>query len=62
MSASDTKIEKQTKHHKPSLLGIAAAVALAVVACVAILMWGFGDDVDDAASVEPAAVTQPATD
>lgn len=61
MSASDTQIEKQTKRHKPSLLGIGAAVALALVAGVVFVFGGFGTDEDQATSSEPA-VTQTVTD
>ena len=31
MSAPDTNIEKQTRRHKPVLIGVAAVVALVVV-------------------------------
>ncbi len=61
MSASDTKIEKQTKRHKPSLVGIGAAVALAALAGVIYVFGGFGTDEDQATSSEPAAV-QTVTD
>ncbi len=44
MSAPDIELEKQTKRHRPSLMGIAAAIAM-VVAVVVILslttnIWG----------------------
>jgi hypothetical protein len=61
MSASDTNIDKQTKRHKPSLVGIGAAVALAVLAGVIYVFGGFGTDEDQATSSEPAA-TQAVTE
>ncbi|MBM2291329.1 hypothetical protein JQX09_05385 [Sulfitobacter pseudonitzschiae] len=48
MSASDTQLEKQTKRHKPSLLGIGAAVAIAVVAGMIYVFGGFSPDADEA--------------
>lgn len=39
MSAPDTDIEKQEKRHKPSLVGMGAAVAFAGVLLAIFLMW-----------------------
>lgn len=39
MSAPETNIERQKKRHKPSILGIAAAVGLAMIIAVVVLSW-----------------------
>ncbi len=62
MSASDTKLEKQKKHHKPSLVGIAVAVTIAVIAGLIFLFGGFDPETGEATSAEPAADQQTLTD
>ena len=39
MSASDTDLEKQKKHHKGPLTGIAMAVVFAVTLLAGLMIW-----------------------
>lgn len=39
MSAPKTNIEKQTRRHKPSVIGISVAVIAAVVILVVVFAW-----------------------
>lgn len=39
MSASNTNLEKQKKHHKGPLVGIASVVILAVTLFLGLLAW-----------------------
>lgn len=56
MSAPDTNVERQARRHKPSLWGIAIAIAVAaIVAAVALLSSGVPGE-DQAAGV-PAATS-----
>lgn len=59
MSASDTNLNKQTRNHRPALIGIAVAV---IAAGVFFVYWNVGGNspaVDEATSAEPAVETQP---
>lgn len=42
MSAPDTNVEKQAKRHKPSLVGIGAAVIFALVLLFALITFVVG--------------------
>lgn len=46
MSAPDTNLKKQEKHHRAPLIGIRAVVAFALVllALLAVLVFARGDD------------------
>lgn len=39
MSAPDTNLNRETKRHKPSLLGLALAGSLVVLLVAAIALW-----------------------
>lgn len=59
MSSTDTSIEKQTRRHRPALLGIGAAVISVIVVIVGVMMFGAGPEVDEATSGEPEIETAP---
>ena len=59
MSPTDTSIEKQSRRHRPALLGLAVAVASVVVVIVAIMAFGADEVVDEASSGELVNETQP---
>lgn len=63
MSAPDTDTERQVRRHRPALLGIGAAVTVALVLLAALMVWVFaaGDEPgDDAATTAPAAADSAA--
>ena len=55
MSAPDTNVERQTRKHKPALLGMAAAAVIAVIAAIVALNWQ-GVPADEQAGSGPEAV------
>ncbi|MFL4470786.1 hypothetical protein ACERZ8_13175 [Tateyamaria armeniaca] len=59
MSSTDTSIEKQTKRHRPALVGIGVAVISVIVVIVALANFGFGPGIDEASSGEPADESMP---
>ena len=59
MSAPDTNVEKQTRRHRPSLGGIAFAVAVAAILLAGYIFMiasGGSDEAEDAPA--PAAATE----
>jgi hypothetical protein len=54
MSAPETSIRKERRRHLPSIIGIAAALAVALVAGVAMLLMD-GPPADEQATPVPAA-------
>lgn len=57
MSAPDTEVEKQTRRHRPSLVGIALAVIAAIVAVAVFSLW---DPVPRGEQAAPALAPAPA--
>lgn len=57
MSAPDTNTKKEVRRHRPSLLGIGAAVVFALVLLFALITWvtSEGETPRDAPEIDPAA-------
>ena len=65
MSAPQTNVEKQSKRHRPALVGIGAAAAFGVAILVALMVWAFatGDEPEGAElQVEPGVGVEEAAE
>ena len=59
MSSTDTSIEKQTRRHRPALIGIGVAVASVLIVIAVLANFGFGPGTDEAGSGELTTETVP---
>ena len=61
MSAPDTNIEKQEKHHRPSLWGVRGAMAIGVLILIGVVGYTFvvGSVGDGERSDGPTVTTAP---
>ncbi len=59
MSSTDISVEKQTRRHRPALLGIGIAVVSTVVVIAGLVAFGAGPGIDEASSGEPQNEAMP---